>query len=72
MGEGLQGGTIRLTDKCFHQGLDVLHAVLHGCKQHSPQKTSVEQRPGPTDTHSPMTFINIMFPEGGLEATLHS
>ena len=65
VGEGLEGGAVRLTDECFHQSLDVLHAVLHGRKQHPPQEAGVEQRPGPAHTQH-NELINVTVPEASV------
>lgn len=46
----LERGALGLADERFDERLDVVHAVLHGGRQHPPQEAGVEQRAGPANT----------------------
>lgn len=45
-------GTFRFTDESFDQCLDVVHTVLHCCKQHPSQETSIKERSWPGEAHT--------------------
>lgn len=65
MDQGLEGGALGLADQELDERLDVVHAVLHGCREHPPQKAGVKQRTTPANEKLKLSFSEEN--QGGLD-----